>query len=105
MTKVDPLILSLLRHVSDIQSGEIDHIAIYGEHYVDADWRHTEAQSLAELTRVTCRGREIFEALKWARIHTRDFWRRRGNVFYFNSPEDAMIFKLKFHGDIGDQNL
>jgi hypothetical protein len=100
----DSPIFSLPRPVSNVQREEI-RAALYGNRHVEVDWKHTDAQLLSELARVTCKGSEVFEALKWARRQTIGFWCRRGNVFYFDSDHDAMIFKLKFHGTVDDQTF
>jgi hypothetical protein len=48
--------------------------------------------------RVVCQGSQIFDAVEWAHTNIQQKWGRRTNIFYFESIDDAILFKLKFAG-------
>lgn len=50
--------------------------------------------------RVVCKGSLMFDAIEWLNNQAQNKWKRRGNVFYFESSSDAFLFKMKFAGNV-----
>ena len=74
----------------------------YDTQYVKVDWNNPDHKHVIQQLkhRVVCNGSLVFEAIKWLRTRAQSHWSRRGNIFYFKSHEDALIFKIKFSGAV-----